>query len=357
MLNLLQWLISLLLFRRRDRIRCGMALRRAQVKLRRGDRREAERLFETALSYGVTDSRPYVQYAIALLDTGDTSRAIDLLDSATEVEPHNPVPEIYLGIALSDAGRHDEAMAELRRAADRAPGNLLACSALALARIRSGHVREGTLELLANGVADDLGMRTRLLIEVERRLSSSGVPSLPDQLLPPHAKNDDLPTDVPSTLSAAKCFRRAVQAMQHGRYIRARSLLQAAVDRGADGDELRLYLAGIPLGLGNYAEAADKLMQIPEASTVRGPALFYAAVARYLAGDPKGALELLDKARAAGNVYDFEEIISYYRGLCLLATDGEAAARDALADALDGDWTLLPRRLAALAEAYKPTTL
>ena len=85
MLNVLQWIISLLLFRRRDRIRCGMAYRNAQARLRRGDRAGAERLFEAALSCGVTDARPYVQYAIALIDGGETARAVDLLDNAAEV--------------------------------------------------------------------------------------------------------------------------------------------------------------------------------------------------------------------------------------------------------------------------------
>jgi len=350
MLNVLQWIVSLLLFRRRDRIRCGMAYRNAQARLRRGDRAGAERLFEAALACGVTDARPYVQYAIALIDGGETARAVDLLDNAAEVEPDNPVPQLYLGIALSEAGRQKEAMAELERAVQRAPGNLLARSALSLARMRTGNARDAARELLAQGIADSLDMRTRLLIETERRLSQGAV-GLPDQLLPLQAKDDDPPAEVPANIGGARCFKLATRAMQHGRYNNARALLHAAIDRGADSDELRLHLAGVELGVGKHTEAADKLLEIPETSTVRGPALFYAAVARYLAGEPEVALELLDKAEATHSVYEFQEIICYYRGRCLLATGADdRCAREVLANALDADWTLLPRRLAMLAE-------
>ena len=351
MLNVLQWIVSLLLFRRRDRIRCGMAYRNAQARLRRGDRAGAERLFEAALACGVTDARPYVQYAIALIDGGETARAVDLLDNAAEVEPDNPVPQLYLGIALSEAGRQKEAMAELERAVQRAPANLLARSALSLARMRTGNARDAARELLAQGIADSLDMRIRLLIETERRLGGQVAVGLPDQLLPPQAKDDDTPAEVPANIGGARCFKLATRAMQHGRYNNARALLHAAIDRGADSDELRLHLAGVELAVGNHTEAADKLLEIPETSTVRGPALFYAAVARYLAGEPETALELLDKAEATRSVYEFQEIICYYRGLCLLATEADdRRAREALASALDADWTLLPRRLAVLAE-------
>ncbi len=102
-------------------------------------------------------------------------------------------------------------------------------------------------------------------------------------------------------------------------------------------------------GLGRRKEAAERFSAMPKASVLRGAALFYAGLARYLNDEPRAALELLDQADDAGNVYDFEELIHYYRGLCLLFARGdEIAARGELLPALDIDWTLLPRRLQAV---------
>jgi len=71
-------------------------------------------------------------------------------------------------------------------------------------------------------------------------------------------------------------------------------------------------------------------------------------VARYHQGDPESALTLIDEAIAAGAAFDLEEYVYHYRGLCLQAMGDTGGARKVYERALDVDWELLPRRLAAL---------
>jgi len=354
MLDFFLRLASVLFFRRRDRLRCAVALRRAQRKRLRGRRNEAEELFERALSFGVTDSRPYVQYALALMEWGEAAGAVELLHNAVEVDPQSPVPLIFLGLALSDWGRHEEATRALGRACERAPANLLARSCLSLVQMRSGEIASAARELLDRGIADNLMLRARLIAAVETHLSGRGTPGPLDDLLPPRADESEECT-VAEGHSGRQSFRRAVKALHKGKYKTARALLRtAAGDRKCDGDQVRLYLGGTYLGLGEYGEAAEHFSGMPQPSLLRGAALFYAGVSRYLNGEPQAALQLLDQADEAGNVYDFEEFIHYYRGLCLLAprgddpAAGEVAARREFLQALDIDWTLLPRRLEAV---------
>ena len=330
-----------------DCARCRHAVRRAQKAWRRGDAPRAEELFEQALSFGLTDSRPYVQYASMLLEQGEAGRAAELLQNAAEVEPASPVPLIFLGLAESDSGRQVEACSALQDACKKAPHNLLAKSCLALARLRAGQVKQAAEALLADGIADNLRVRARLLVEVERLLRLAKRPRLVDDLLPP-AVEEPREQQPGKDWSGRRCLKTAIRAFGRGEFRSARALLKAAADRGCAADECLLYLAGADMGMGDYRGASLALLKMPEKSTLRGTALFYAAVGRYLDGHPAATLDLLGQAAAAGNVHDFEEFIFYYRGLCLLAAGDDLAARSEFARALDLDWALLPRRIAAL---------
>ena len=359
MLHFFLWPASLLFFWRRDQIRCGISLRRAQRQRLRGRRNEAEELFEHSLSFGVTDSRPYVQYALALMEWGEAAKAVELLHNAVEVDPQCPVPLILLGLALSDSGRQEEAIEALRRACEKAPANLLAQSCLSLVQMRSGEIAPAASDLLGRGIADNLSLRARLLASVERHLRGRQTPGPLDDLLPPRADETEK-TEFPPGQSARQSFRQAAKALHKGKYTTARALLQAAAgDRKCNGDQVRLYLGGTYLGLGEYDQAAEHFSAMPPSSLLRGAALFYAGVSRYLNEEPQAALELLDQATETGNVYDFEEFIHYYRGLCLLAPKGdepaldEVAARREFLQALDIDWTLLPRRLEAVVRSSR----
>lgn len=353
MLNLLLWPASIVLFWRRDQIRCGIAMRKAQRMLKK-DPKAAEELYEHALSFGLTDSRPYVQYASALLGRGEAERAAELLHSAVEVDPESPVPQIFLGLALSDVGRQDEARSALQQACEKAPENLLAKSALSLVEARSGNVAGAANDLLDGAIADNLDLRARLLVVTERHLRGERAAAMLSELLPPPASESE-DVQVEARAGGRQCFKDAARAMAKGEYRRARALLEAAIERKHDNDETRLYLGGTYIGLGEYREAARRFLIIPESSPIRGAALFYAGVAKYLAGEPQAALELFDQAVEAGNVHDVEELLSYYRGVSMLAAGrDEIVARREFIVALDIDWTLLPRRLADVAEEKDP---
>jgi tetratricopeptide (TPR) repeat protein len=353
MLNLLLWPASIVLFWRRDRIRCGIALRKAQ-RMAPKNHKAAEELFERALSFGITDSRPYVQYAAALLECGEAGRAVELLHSAVEVDPESPVPLIFLGLAFSDFGRRDDARSALQQAREKAPGNLLAKSALSLVEARSGDAAAAAKDLLDNAIADNLNLRARLLVAVERHLRGERAAGMLSELLPPPASESE-DKQVGARSSGRQCFKNAARALAKGEYRYARASLEAAIERKHDTDETRLYLGGTYLGLGEYREAARRFAAMPESSPMRGSALFYAGVSRYLAGEPRAALELFDQAAEAGNIYDVEELISYYRGVSMLAAgQDETAVRREFLSALDIDWTLLPRRLADVANDQDP---
>ena len=290
-----------------------------------------------------------MQDAWALLRRNEPERAIDLLEGAVEVEPANPVPLIMLGLAQSDAARHIDAINTLRRAGTMAPANLLASTCLWLALLRSGQASAAAQQLLEIGIADNLAVRARLLAALENALREAGGPApLREELLPPPADEPPSPAVDPA-MPARRCFRNAVKAFHKGRYKAASELLKAAVGRGFETDEARLYLAGCDIVLGNCEQAAQALSAMPAKSTLRGPALFYAALARYLANDPEAARRLFDEAEATGSVHDFEEFIGYYRGLCHLAEGNEQAACRAFETALDIDWSLLPKRLTVVA--------
>ena len=330
----------------RDKIRAGLALRRAQKAWLAGDRARAEELFEHALSFGLTDSRPYVQYASALLEQGEAGRAVELLQNASEVEPANPVPLIFLGLALSDAGRHADACSALQDACRLAARNLLARGGMALARMRSGQVPQAAAELLKGGIADTLRLRTRLLIEVEKFLREKKASCLLADLIPPRAAEPE-PRPPRSSWTGRRCFKEAMRAFHRGEFGAARVLLGAAAGRQFASDELLLYSAGTSLALGDAAGAAAAFCTMPETSQLRGAALFYAAMSRYCNNEPAAARSLLDQAAAAGNVHDFEEYVRYYRGLCLVAEGDELAARGQFAVALDIAPAILAQRLTA----------
>jgi len=330
----------------RGRIRSGLALRLAQKHGRRGRPERADQLFEQALSYGLTDSRPYVQYALALLERGEASRAEELLSDAAEVEPASPVPLVFLGLAHLDAGKPADAHAVLQRAARCAPGNLLPSTCLALVAMRVGKPGQAARQLLQQGIADNLPVRARLLAEVEKHLCSRGCRPDLENVLPRAADEPDAPR--PAKLSPRAAVRKAEAAMRRGRYKTALALLDSAAGEGRAGDELHLFLAGAHMGLGNWQEAAARLASIPPDGPLGGPALFYAGVCNCLLGRPREARELLDKAAATGKTFDFEEVIHYYHGLCLLAEGQELPARQDLELALDADWGLLTRRLEAV---------
>ena len=326
----------------------GLALRRAQKAWRRGDHRQAEELFEYALSFGVTDSRPYVQYASALLEQGWVDRATELLANAVEVEPGNPVPFVFLGLAHSDSGRQVEACAALQEAAKLAPGNLLPKSCLALVRMRSGQARQAAAGLLKEGVADNPRVRGRIMVEAEKSLRRRTRPPLFQNLIP--AAVDEQEHAAPDAgWSGRRSFREGLRAFREGRFRAARACFDAAREQKFNADEATLYSAGARLGLGDYAGSADVLLAIPGKGTIRGVALFYAAVARCCTGDYPAARDLIDRAVESGNVHDLEEYISYYRGLCLLDAGDELAARRAFADAAEIDPALLVQRLSEAA--------
>ncbi|HUS58691.1 MAG TPA: tetratricopeptide repeat protein [Planctomycetota bacterium] len=345
MLDFLLLLVSHVVPWRRDRLRCTAVLRRAQRAWRRQRFPESEALFEQSLSLGLTDSRPSVQYAWALLDQGDAPRAVELLEGAVEMEPENPVPLIMLGLAQSDAGRQAEACETLRAACGRAPLNLLAATSLALAHLRAG--QPAAANSLLGAVADNLAVRARLLVELEKPLQHRNAPPHED-LLPPPSEDAHQP-EIDPKAGGRRCFNQAVKAFHKGKYKTAAALLNAAVSRNFNSDEARLYLAGTELGLGNHEPAAKLLAEMPPNSMLRGPALFYSGLARYLNNEPQAARELLDKAANAGGVHDFDEFIHYYRGLCFLADGNELAARREFEPALDVNCSLLSRRLSAAA--------
>ena len=310
----------------------------------------AEELYEHALAFGITDSRPYVQYALALLGRGEAERAAELLHSAVEVDPESPVPLIFLGLALSDVGRQDEARSALQRAREKAPDNLLAKSALSLVEARSGNVAAAANDLLDGAIADNLDLRARLLVVAERHLRGENATGMLSELLPPPAIESE-EAQVAPRAGGRRCFRDGARAMARGEYRRARALLEAAIERKHDDDETRLYLGGTYIGLGEHREAARRFLAIPKSSPIRGAALFYAGVAKCLAGEPQAALDLLDQAVEAGKVHDVEDLLSYYRGVSMLAAGrDEIATRREFLRALDVDWTLLPKRLADVAE-------
>ena len=345
MLDLLLRLLAAAAPFRRDEIRAGLALRQAQRAWRAGDHARAEELFERALSFGLTDSRPYVQYGAALLEQGDVARAVELLQNATEVQPANPVPLIFLGLALSDAGQQVEACSALQEAGKLAAHNLLARSTTALVRMRSGQVPQAAAELLKDGVADNLRLRTRLLVETERFLRTKNATCLLADLIPPRAAEPEPKPPHPSW-NGRRCFKEALRAFHRGEFKAARVLLDAAAARQFASDDLLLYSAGTTLALGGSADAAEAFCTMPENSTLRGAALFYAAISRYCNNEPAAARSLLDQVVAAGNVHDFEEYVHYYRGLCFAAEGDDLAARKEFADALDIDPAILTQRLA-----------
>lgn len=348
MLDLILHARSVLLPFGRDGASAGLALRRAQKAWRKGSHQRAEELFEQALSFGVTDSRPYVQYASALLEQGWVDRATELLSNAVEVDPANPVPFIFLGLAHSDSGRQVEACSVLQEAAKLAPGNLLPKSCLALVRMRTCQVRQAAADLLKDGVADNPRVRGRLLVEVERHLRRQGRPPLFRNLIP--AADDEPEPVAPDTAwSGRRCFREGLRAFRDGRFRMAQACFDAAHEHKFNADEAMLYSAGARLGLGDYAGSADLLLAITGNGPAHGVALFYAAVARCCTGDYAAARLLVDEASEAANVQDLEEYVMYYRGLCLLDAGDEIAARRAFADAAEIDPALLMQRLAEVA--------
>jgi len=326
------------------RLSAGLALRRAQKAWRRGNHGRAEELFEQALSFGITDSRPYVQYASALLEQGWVDRATELLSNAVEVDPQNPVPFIFLGLAQSDSGRQVEACSALQEAAKLAPGNLLPKTCLALVRMRSGQVQQAVADLLKDGVADNPRVRGRLLVEAERHIRRQGKPPLFRNLIPA-AADEPKPCAPDASWGGRRCFREGLRAFRDGRFSAAEACFDAARERKFNADEAMLFSAGAKLALGDYSGSADLLLAIPEKGPMHGIALFYAAVARCCVGDYPAARSLIDQAAEAGGLQDLEEYVTYYRGLCLLDAGDEIAARRAFADAAEIDPALLAQRL------------
>jgi len=232
--------------RQASRMYRGILVRRAQKLHLRGETTQAVKDFERALAIADGDCRAHVQYAIAMLDTGNAAKAVELLDAAKYIEPGNPVPRIFLGLALSDAGRNAEACEALSQACAMADSNLLPKTCLALARIRDGQFSVAAAQLKQEGIADNIAVRARILTEVESILHQRADQRLLDYLLPARSKSEEeqKPAAPNDSESPRRCYKRGRQAFDKGRFAEAQMLFEGARDRGCEEADLPLYLGG-----------------------------------------------------------------------------------------------------------------